>query len=117
MSTTDINEKLLFFTDIESKSKDIITKEVEHFIPDKTFNISDCDFLIEKLTERISKKLLKYCSSNFKYVINVIFLENSNSGFTQNIRSYCDKETDGVISLHFPYKHITCIVNLIIVSI
>ena len=113
----DIDDKLLFFSDIESKSKEIIKKEVERFIPDKTFNISDCDFLTQKLTERINQRLIKYCSSNFKYVINVIFLENSNSGFTQNIVGVCDNETDGVISLHFPYKNITCIVNLIISSI
>lgn len=113
----DIDDKHLFFGDIETKSKNIIKKEVERFIPDKTFNISDCDFLIEKLTERISNSLLKHCSSNFKYIINIVFLENSNSGFTQNIVSVCDKDTDGVISMHFPYKNITCIVNLLIASI
>ena len=48
---------------------------------------------------------------------NIIFLDNSNKGFTQNIGCIYDPETDGVISMHFPFNKITCVVNLIITSI
>ena len=106
----------MFFKDIEDESKILIKKEVDSFISDKTFNLSDCDFLIKELTERIKIKLLKL-SDNFKYIINVVFLQNSNKGFTQKFDAYFENETDGIISLHFPFEKITCIVNLIALSI
>ena len=49
----------MFFKDIEDDSKILIKKEVDSFISDKTFNLSDCDFLIKELTERIKIKLIK----------------------------------------------------------
>lgn len=111
-----MSQEKVLFAEIEKKSKEIVKQEVESFIPNKTFNISDCDFLISKLTEKIGNKLTSN-SNNFKYIINIIFLENSNKGFTQNIMTTYDPDTDGVISMHFPYKNITCIVNLMILSI
>jgi len=106
----------MFFKDIEEDSKMIIKNEVDSFISNKTFNLSDCDFLLKELTERIKTKLLKL-SDNFKYIINVVFLQNSNKGFTQKFDAYFQTETDGIISLHFPFEKITCIVNLMALSI
>ena len=96
-----MSKEKVYFSEIESKSKEIVKTEVEAFIPNKTFNLSDCDFLISKLTEKIGNKLK----------------ENSNKGFTQNIVATYDQDTDGVITMHFPYKKITCVVNLMILSI
>ena len=104
------------FDEIEDKCKEIISEEVNDLIADKTFILSDCDFFIKQLTESIGKRL-KNISDNFKYIINIIFLDNSNKGFTQNIGSIYDPDTDGVISLHFPFNKISCIVNLIVSSI
>ena len=104
------------FEEIEEKCKEIIKEEVNDLLLDKTFILSDCDFFIKKLTESIGQRL-KENSDNFKYIINIIFLDNSNKGFTQNIGSVYDPDTDGVISLHFPFNKITCIVNLIVSSI
>ena len=104
------------FDEIEDKCKEIISEEVNDLIADKTFILSDCDFFIKQLTESIGKRL-KDISDNFKYIINIIFLDNSNKGFTQNIGSIYDPDTDGVISLHFPFNKISCIVNLIVSSI
>ena len=104
------------FEEIEEKCKEIIKEEVNDLLVDKTFILSDCDFFIKQLTESIGKRL-KENSDNFKYIINIIFLDNSNKGFTQNIGSVYDPDTDGVISLHFPFNKITCIVNLIVSSI
>ena len=104
------------FEEIEEKCKEIITEEVNDLLVDKTFILSDCDFFIKQLSESIGKRL-KENSDNFKYIINIIFLDNSNKGFTQNIGSIYDPATDGVISLHFPFDKITCIVNLIVSSI
>ena len=110
-----MSEKLSF-EEIEGKSKEIISQEVNELLRDKTFILSDCDFFIKQLTESIGNKL-KDNSDNFKYILNIIFLDNSNKGFTQNIGCVYDPETDGVISMHFPFNRITCIVNLIITSI
>ena len=104
------------FEEIEDKCKEIIKEEVNDLLVDKTFILSDCDFFIKQLSESIGKRL-KENSDNFKYIINIIFLDNSNKGFTQNIGSIYDPDTDGVISLHFPFNKITCIVNLIVSSI
>ena len=104
------------FEEIEDKCKEIIKEEVNDLLVDKTFILSDCDFFIKQLSESIGKRL-KENSDNFKYIINIIFLDNSNKGFTQNIGSIYDPDTDGVISLHFPFDKITCIVNLIVSSI
>ena len=93
------------FDEIEDKCKEIISEEVNDLIADKTFILSDCDFFIKQLTESIGKRL-KDISDNFKYIINIIFLDNSNKGFTQNIGSVYDPDTDGVISLHFPFNKI-----------
>ena len=106
----------IFFVDVEEESKNIITSELEKFIPDKTFNVSDCDFLIKELTERITQSLVKN-SNNFKYIVNVVFADNADKGFTQNIGASYDPETDGVISLYYTFEKITCIVNLFILSI
>ena len=105
-----------FFEEIESKCKEIITEEVNDLLIDKTFILSDCDFFIKQLNERIGTKL-KENSDNFKYIINILFLDNSNKGFTQNIGCFYDPDTDGVISMHFPFNKITCVVNLIITSL
>ena len=110
-----MNEKYIF-EEIEEKSKEIITEEVNELLADKTFILSDCDFFIKQLTESIAKRL-KENSDNFKYIINIIFLDNSNKGFTQNIGCIYDPNTDGVISLHFPFNKISCIANLIVSSI
>ena len=64
----------IYFEDVEEDSKKIIIKEVNAFIQNKTFNLSDCDFLMNQLCDRISKELKKN-SNNFKYILNVIFLE------------------------------------------
>ena len=105
-----------FFEEIEGKCKEIIKEEVNELLTDKAFILNDCDFFIKKLTESIGNRL-KENSDNFKYVLNIIFLDNSNKGFTQNIGCVYDPETDGVISLHFPFNKITCIVNLIVASL
>ena len=110
-----MSEKYLF-EEIEGKCKEIITEEVNELLKDKTFILNDCDFFIKKLNENIGNRL-KENSDNFKYIINIIFLENSNKGFTQNIGCVYDPDTDGVISMHFPFSKIICIVNLIITSI
>ena len=52
-----MSKEKVYFSEIESKSKEIVKTEVEAFIPNKTFNLSDCDFLISKLTEKIGNKL------------------------------------------------------------
>ena len=104
------------FEEIEDKCKEIIKEEVNDLLVDKTFILSDCDFFIKQLTESIGKRLREN-ADNFKYIINILFMDNSNKGFTQNIGSIYDPDTDGVISLHFPFNKITCIVNLIVSSI
>ncbi len=110
-----MSEKYIF-EEVEAKSKEIISEEVNDLLADKAFILSDCDFFIKQLNESIGKKL-KENSDNFKYIINIIFLDNSNKGFTQNIGCVYDPDTDGVISMHFPFNKITCVVNLIITSI
>jgi hypothetical protein len=105
----------IYFEDVEEDSKKIIIKEVNAFIQNKTFNLSDCDFLMNQLCDRISKELKKN-SNNFKYILNVIFLDNSNKGFTQKFNAVFDKDTDGIISMHFPFEKISCVVNLMILS-
>ena len=110
-----MTEKYIF-EEIEEKCKEIITEEVNDLLVDKTFILSDCDFFIKQLTESIGKRLREN-ADNFKYIINILFMDNSNKGFTQNIGSIYDPDTDGVISLHFPFDKITCIVNLIVSSI
>ena len=105
----------IYFEDVEEDSKKIIIKEVNAFIQNKTFNLSDCDFLMNQLCDRISKELKKN-SNNFKYILNVIFLYNSNKGFTQKFNAVFDKDTDGIISMHFPFEKISCVVNLMILS-
>ena len=57
----------IYFEDVEEDSKKIIIKEVNAFIQNKTFNLSDCDFLMNQLCDRISKELKKN-SNNFKYI-------------------------------------------------
>ena len=104
------------FEEIEDKCKEIITEEVNDLLVDKTFILSDCDFFIKQLTESIGKRLREN-ADNFKYIINILFMDNSNKGFTQNIGCIYDPDSDGVISLHFPFDKITCIVNLIVSSI
>ena len=110
-----MSEKYLF-EEIEQKCKEIINEEVNELLTDKTFILNDCDFFIKQLNENIGNKL-KENSDNFKYIINIIFLDNSNKGFTQNIGCIYDPDTDGVISMHFPFNKITCVVNLIITSL
>ena len=110
-----MSEKYLF-EEIEEKCKEIISEEVNELLTDKTFILSDCDFFIKQLNENIGNKL-KENSDNFKYIINIIFLDNSNKGFTQNIGCIYEPDTDGVISMHFPFNKITCVVNLIITSL
>ena len=105
----------IYFEDVEEDSKKIIIKEVNAFIQNKTFNLSDCDFLMNQLCDRITKELKKN-SNNFKYILNVIFLDNSNKGFTQKFNAVFDKDTDGIISMHFPFEKISCVVNLMILS-
>ena len=105
----------IYFEDVEEDSKKIIIKEVNAFIQNKTFNLSDCDFLMNQLCDRISKELKKN-SNNFKYILNVIFLDNSNKGFTQKFNAMFDIETDGIISMHFPFEKISCVVNLMVLS-
>lgn len=105
----------IYFEDVKEDSKKIIIKEVNAFIQNKTFNLSDCDFLMNQLCDRISKELKKN-SNNFKYILNVIFLDNSNKGFTQKFNAVFDKDTDGIISMHFPFEKISCVVNLMILS-
>ena len=104
------------FEEIEDRCKEIISEEVNELLSDKTFILSDCDFFIKKLTDNIGNRL-KENSDNFKYIINIIFLDNSNKGFTQNIGCIYDGDSDGVISMHFPFNKITCVVNLIASSI
>ena len=70
---------------------------------------------MNQLCDRISKELKKN-SNNFKYILNVIFLDNSNKGFTQKFNAVFDKDTDGIISMHFPFEKISCVVNLMILS-
>lgn len=106
----------LFFTDIESDCKEIITREVKDFMSNKVFNIEDCNFFLNKLTNTITDKLIKL-SPHVKYIVNVIFLQNDEKGFTQNILGTYDKETDGVISLFFHFKEIICLINLICTSL
>lgn len=106
----------IFFTDIESDCKEIISKEVKGFMSNKVFNLEDCNFFLNKLTNSITDKLLKL-SPHFKYIVNVIFLQNDEKGFIQNIMSSFEKETDGVLSLQFPFKEIICLINLICTSI
>ena len=110
-----MTEKYIF-EEIEDKCKEIITEEVNDLLVDKTFILSDCDFFIKQLTESIGKRLREN-ADNFKYIINILFMDNSNKGFTQNIGCIYDPDSDGVISLHFPFDQITCIVNLIVSSI
>ena len=110
-----MTEKYIF-EEIEEKCKEIITEEVNDLLVDKTFILSDCDFFIKQLTESIGKRLREN-ADNFKYIINILFLDNSNKGFTQNFGCIYDPDSDGVISLHFPFDKITCIVNLIVSSI
>ena len=110
-----MTEKYIF-EEIEEKCKEIMTEEVNDLLVDKTFILSDCDFFIKQLTESIGKRLREN-ADNFKYIINILFLDNSNKGFTQNIGCIYDPDSDGVISLHFPFDKITCIVNLIVSSI
>ena len=110
-----MTEKYIF-EEIEDKCKEIITEEVNDLLVDKTFILSDCDFFIKQLTESIGKRLREN-ADNFKYIINILFMDNSNKGFTQNIGCIYDPDSDGVISLHFPFDKITCIVNLIVSSI
>ncbi len=109
-------DEFYVFEEIEEKCKEIIKEEVNDLLVDKTFILSDCDFFIKKLTESIGKRL-KENSDNFKYILNIIFLDNSNKGFTQNIGCIYDPDSDGVISMHFPFNKITCVVNLIATSI
>ena len=110
-----MTEKYIF-EEIEDKCKEIITEEVNDLLVDKTFILSDCDFFIKQLTESIGKRLREN-ADNFKYIINILFMDNSNKGFTQNIGCIYDPDSDGVISLHFPFDKIICIVNLIVSSI
>ena len=110
-----MTEKYIF-EEIEEQSKEIIREEVNELLSDKTFILSDCDFFIKRLTDSIGNRL-KENSDNFKYIINIIFLDNSNKGFTQNIGCLYDPDSDGVISMHFPFNKISCIVNLIVSSI
>lgn len=105
----------IYFKDIEEDSKNIIKKEVNAFIQNKTFNLSDCDFLMNQLCDRITKGLMAN-SDNFKYILNIVFLENSNKGFTQKFNAMFDTETDGIISMHFPFEKISCVVNLMVLS-
>ena len=105
-----------FFGEIEDQCKKIITEEVNEFVNNQKFVLEDCDFFIKTITDSIGKRL-KEISDNFKYIINVLFLDNSNKGFTQSFGEIYDPDTDGVISLHFPFNSITCIVNLIVTSL
>ena len=100
----------IYFKDIEEDSKNIIKKEVNAFIQNKTFNLSDCDFLMNQLCDRITKGLME------NSVLNIVFLENSNKGFTQKFNAMFDTETDGIISMHFPFEKISCVVNLMVLS-
>ena len=111
-----MTEEKYFFGEIEDQCKQIITEEVNGFVNNQKFVLEDCDFFIKTLTESIGKRL-KDTSDNFKYVINILFLDNSNKGFTQSFGELYDPDTDGVISLHFPFNNITCIVNLIATSL
>lgn len=106
----------IFFEEIEEQSKSLIKQEVDGFIRDKTFNISDCDFLINKLTETLLQKL-KQNSDNFKYILSIVLLNSSEKGVAQNIVANFDTETDGIISMSFKYPKISCIVNLFVLSI
>ena len=105
----------IYFEDVEEDSKKIIIKEVNAFIQNKTFNLSDCDFLMNQLCDRITKGLIEN-SDNFKYILNIVFLENSDKGFTQKFNAAFYKDTDGIISMHFPFEKISCVVNLMILS-
>lgn len=105
-----------FFNEIEEASKQIIKEEVHNLLENKTFILGDCEFFIKQLTEAIGNRLKNNCDY-FKYIINVIFLDNTNKGFCQNISPYYDPESDGVISLPFTFDKITCVVNLIATSL
>lgn len=104
------------FNDIKNEATNIINSEVNYMLKGKVFNLSDCDFFIKKLKEKIGEKLIKF-SNNFKYILNIIFLDNANKGFTQNIDAIYDINNDGILTLTFKQEKITCVVNLIGLSL
>ena len=110
-----MSEKYLF-KEIKETCEEIIKNEVYNLLKDKTFVLSDCDFFIKKLTDNIAEQI-KNCSNNFKYIINVIFLDNTQKGFSQNIGPIYDPETDGIISVLYPFNQINCVVNLFVLSL
>jgi hypothetical protein len=109
------NEKVLF-DEIEKACRKVLNKQINSFLSDKVFNLSDCDFMINYLTDRILNDL-NNISDNFKYIINLILLQNDSNGFTQNMAFYYDIDTDGCVTEKYSFNDIQCVANVFCLSI
>ena len=110
-----MNEKVLF-NEIEQDCKTCIDRIINNFLKDKKFNTKDLDFMMNKLQDSIITDLKKI-SNNFKFIINILLLENDKSGFVQDINLYYDNITDGHIIEKYSFKGISCIVNLLCLAL
>jgi hypothetical protein len=109
-------EQKVFFSEIEEDCKSILSKHINSYLKDKTFNLKDSDFMMDYLNNKIMPDL-KAISSNFKYILSFIFLQNDNSGFCQDMSLYYDPDSDGCITQKYSFSSIICIVNLFCTSI
>ena len=104
------NDKVLF-EEIEEDCKKVISKHVNSFLKDKSFNLKDTDFMINYLNDKILNEL-KNISLNFKYILSLALIHSESNGFTQDVSLYLDKETDGGICEKYSFENIVCVVNL-----
>lgn len=107
---------ILNFSQIEEECRHIIKDNVTKFLSDKSFNVSDSEFMINYLTGNILKEIKKI-SDNFKFIVSIVLMHNDECGFTQNIGMIYDTETDGTIVERYTFRNIVCITNLFCLSL
>ena len=108
-------EKVLF-SEIEEESRQTIYFIVNTFLKDKVFNTKDSDFFIKYINEKILEELRKL-SKYFKYIIQTGLFQPNGGDLCQNVATYFDLETDGVISEEFIFENISCIINVFFISL
>ncbi len=106
----------VLFSELEKDCRQMLKKKIEGYLNDKIFNTNDAEWMNSQLSEIILKDL-KNISSNFKYCLSLVLLQNDSSGFNQNVNLYYDAETDGCISDKYTFKGIVCVFTLFVLAI
>lgn len=99
------------FSSLSEQVRHTVTNSVDKVLGSATYDASKVPAWVDSITAEILDYLQKL-SEEFKYVVTVVMLQRSNTGFHLFSTCFWDQTLDGTVTVQWENKTMHCVVTV-----